>query len=255
MYSFTCCSKTFSDLRLYKNHVTSHMDTEGGIECNICLKFFASFSRYKAHMLYHARKKIVVETNSNDNGSMTDSQKRICHLCGKLYKNSYSLSYHVKKVHSKNFKHICNYCGKKFREKSVLNNHVLIHRIERKFKCTICNARFKQRTNLTVHKKSHGNPTTVKCTICSRVLKTQSILNRHMKTVHSKNDQLYMCALCPVTFNNRPAILSHLRRHRDVNGFKCHTCDKTYRTKSNLRKHVRIHTGNLLFAPRLFSNK
>ncbi|XP_063815005.1 zinc finger protein 845-like isoform X2 [Pseudophryne corroboree] len=52
---------------------------------------------------------------------------------------------------------------------------------------------------------------------------------------------LYRCAECSFTSCNLTALRRHMRRHSDK--YKCHLCEKTFGSTTELRIHVNVHLG------------
>ena len=75
-----------------------------------------------------------------------------------------------------------------------------------------------------------------KCLQCDRLFRLRSNLNHHIKGVHEK--VRYPCQRCEKQcFDKRT-----LKKHNCKTGFKCSICDKSFKSKSSLYKHVKgIH--------------
>lgn len=169
-----------------------------------------------------------------------------CDTCCKSYAGKDSLWHHTKSAHPLSKEQVyCKVCGKSFSETAKLNYHLLVHSEERKFVCKICCKAFKQRTNLITHFENHFGLKKVFCEICKKVFANMSNLRRHKKSLHFLLDYM-ACPLCSKTFSSDVLLKNHFdRMHTTVNlqTFKCHTCGRLYKSKDNLRVHVKKHLG------------
>ena len=76
-------------------------------------------------------------------------------------------------------------------------------------KCPHCTKEFLAKCELKLHQKEHQEQ--FKCTICGLVEKTQQQLNVHKK-LHENTDPLE-CALCNKQFKKKGALVRHMRIH------------------------------------------
>ncbi|XP_072306299.1 uncharacterized protein [Eucyclogobius newberryi] len=58
----------------------------------------------------------------------------------------------------------------------------------------------------------------------------------------------YQCSICKKTFKYKSYLQIHKRIHSDEKPFSCPICTKTFISTSNLRKHMRVHTGEKPFS-------
>lgn len=77
--------------------------------------------------------------------------------------------------------------------------------------------------------------------------KLKCILNAHLKS-HTKFE--FKCNQCEKVFRKKISLKRHLEYHTGtvVKPFACDYCDKTFRLNFNLVEHRRIHTGEKPFA-------
>jgi len=60
-------------------------------------------------------------------------------------------------------------------------------------------------------------------------------------------EKAFSCHICQKSFKTRQNLLRHERVHTGEKPFKCEVCQKTFTTKQNLNIHERIHTGEKPF--------
>lgn len=230
--------------------------------CDFCGKEFKCRSQLAVHFQTH-----------------TGERPHLCDICGRKFGRQYQLKRHKILVHanrangeedpSPDAPFTCSICGKRLKSEALLAAHSRIHSADKPHRCGICLRSFQRATclkqhHVRVHLKVKVNEaphaigrrktTTAKafpCPICSKVFKFKSLLASH-SLIHSDN-RPYGCDFCSRSFRR----LSHLKRHREVvhaNGarppqtFICHICGKDKKCRSQLARHVIIHTGERPFA-------
>ncbi|EAA12990.4 AGAP011418-PA, partial [Anopheles gambiae str. PEST] len=245
--TFPCpvCAKTYR--YGLKKHGRVHSN-EQPFACRYCPKRFKSPNAHRAHELIHQG---VVFT---------------CEYCKKTYRYKSLLNMHkprkpyvrratigkeqdssVKKPRvykkrpnrNKLPKKLCTVCGKFV---AHLNHHLLSHTKERRFPCTYCPRAFSRSSLLKVHVETvHLKKTAKSCELCDRSFSYKSSYTIHMKhgRVHS-NEQPFACRYCPKRFKSPNAHRAHELIHQGV-VFTCEYCEKTYRYKSLLNMHLRVH--------------
>ncbi|XP_072318454.1 uncharacterized protein [Eucyclogobius newberryi] len=117
----------------------------------------------------------------------------------------------------------CSECGKSFTLKSKLNKHMLVHSEEIPHKCSVCAKSFKFKSSVTNHEKIFHNI----CRVCETGFKDETSRKLHMKT------------------HQKPSKESRKRtaRKSSEKTYSCSFCEKCFYTKSDLERHIRIHTG------------
>ncbi|XP_060949877.1 endothelial zinc finger protein induced by tumor necrosis factor alpha-like [Limanda limanda] len=231
--------------------------------CDLCGKEFKCRSQLVIHFQTH-----------------TGERPHLCDTCGRKFARQHQLKRHKILIHAKQRRgeenspcelpFACSVCGKRLKSKALLAAHGHTHTSEKPHRCGVCLRSFQRATclkqhHLRVHLKVRVNnaPHAARyrkctaqakmfpCPICSKVFKFKSLLSSH-SLIHSEL-RPFACDFCSRSFRR----LSHLKRHREVvhaNGarppqsFICHICGKDKKCRSQLDRHVIIHTGERPFA-------
>nr|XP_023020048.1 zinc finger protein 431-like [Leptinotarsa decemlineata] len=86
-----------------------------------------------------------------------------------------------------------------------------------------------------------------RCRLCKNVFCLQSFFRYHIKRHKTRK---FLCDLCGLVSISRRKFLLHLKVHKkivNIDPLKCSNCEKTHRTKSNLREHQNFCLGILPF--------
>ncbi|XP_041669533.1 zinc finger protein 436-like [Cheilinus undulatus] len=264
------CPKAYmrtNDLEHHKKVV--HVD--GGAEpqrsssllCDLCGKEFKCKSQLAVHFQSH-----------------TGERPHLCDICGRKFSRQYQLKRHKILVHANRVNgeesgtpdspFACDVCGKRLKSEALLAAHARIHSGEKPHRCGVCLRSFQRAVCLKQHhvrvhlrvrvnegpragggRKSSMETKEFPCPVCGKVFKFRSLLTSH-SLIHSEV-RPYACDFCSRSFRR----LSHLKRHREVvhaNGerlpqsFICHICGKDKKCRSQLARHVIIHTGERPYA-------
>ncbi|XP_054479132.1 zinc finger protein 497-like [Anoplopoma fimbria] len=264
------CPKAYmrtNDLEHHKKiaHADGAADSQppSSLLCDLCGKEFKCRSQLAVHFQTH-----------------TGERPHLCDVCGRKFGRQYQLKRHKILVHANqsdgeenpppSSPFACAVCGKRLKSEALLSAHSRIHSGDKPHRCGVCLRGFQRATclkqhHLRVHLRVKVNEASraarrrrgaapVKafpCLICCKVFRFKSLLASH-SLIHSDN-RPYGCDFCSRSFRR----LSHLKRHREVvhaNGarppqtFVCHICGKDKKCRSQLARHVIIHTGERPFA-------
>uniref|UniRef100_A0A3P8WNG3 Zinc finger protein 708-like n=1 Tax=Cynoglossus semilaevis TaxID=244447 RepID=A0A3P8WNG3_CYNSE len=252
-------------------HHKKIVHVEGGKEprpslllCDFCGKEFKCRSQLHLHLQTH-----------------TGERPHLCDICGRKFARPHQLKRHKILIHSNQVigeenlasdsSYTCSVCGKRLKSEAHLMAHSHVHTDDRPHRCSICLRSFQRVTWLKQHhmrvhlkvrvcdaargggriRKSTSQTKAFPCPVCCKVFKFKSLLESH-SLIHSEV-RPYACDFCNRRFRRR----SHLKRHREVvhaNGerapqsFVCHICGKDKKCRSQLDRHVIIHTGERPFA-------
>ncbi|KAI5643517.1 hypothetical protein NE865_04501 [Phthorimaea operculella] len=136
---FKCkvCNVLFNKSYNFKKHYYSQHSAKQ-VECSECGRCYGSEALLKQHKY-------------DSHASIT------CSICGKSYKNRYSLLYHMRQ-HSGEQPYQCQHCDMKFQWSSRRAEHIRRYHLEPSVECDICHNMFRSLGSLYDHRKRHFNP-------------------------------------------------------------------------------------------------
>ncbi|XP_014248470.1 replication initiator 1-like isoform X2 [Cimex lectularius] len=105
----------------------------------------------------------------------------------------------------------CPECHMAYPDKSLLEQHLLGHTMERRFFCEICGAGLKRKDHLTRHKQSHNPDRPFVCTVCMKAFKRKEQLTLHF-VIHS-GEKRHVCTECGKGFYRKDHLRKHTRSH------------------------------------------
>ncbi|RZF37827.1 hypothetical protein LSTR_LSTR007189 [Laodelphax striatellus] len=286
-YQCEFCKAKFSQKGNLRAHVVRlhsiPRNEERVFKCHFCSCVFRKVSRLNAHMNRSHRGENPPETDSNSDGNEAavrkdmsdsfpakDSSDKVSHVrtvphactyCGKEFKKPSDLVRHIRiHTHEKPFK--CGLCFRSFTVRSTLTTHLRTHSNEKgRYCCFDCNKLFSSLGSLKVHLKSHMRAKKYLCKHCLEPYATIGERTRHMADVHGVHPETGEHALgdlqLPDVVLPEPLVMTHeglmemvaaskLTEDKD-RPIKCTLCDTRFNKLSNLKIHMRIHTGERPF--------
>ncbi|XP_039749290.1 zinc finger protein 570-like isoform X1 [Pararge aegeria] len=137
---------------------------------------------------------------------------------------------------------LCQFCGKISKNiKSHIKTHIA--KGEKKFKCHMCAKSFYTTAQWQYHLKSHSAiKETFKCDHCILVFSAKAEVARHM-TVHMEHKK-FSCTVCQKEYKWKSGLHRHMLIHNMTGrSIKCDVCDMLFYSQGHLKAHYRVHTG------------
>lgn len=260
------------------NHSISSLKAAVGVEdddankpykCSLCARQF----RLKASLQGHL--KVKHNQYTRQNAKHDDDKLFECAFCNMRFASQNSLYHHKRRKHqdllatpvadseisttvvemeneTENNGFVnCTFCHKDI-PTSEIKYHDRRHKYalnkKRKFLCAFCPREYNSETSVKLHeKKVHmcEKPEPKECPICQKKVDPKYLKN-HIENVHT-SERKFICDICGDPFKSYVLLHSHKRLHLERN-FACTVCEKKFIRSSDLKVHMRIHTGEEPYA-------
>ncbi|XP_064206322.1 zinc finger protein 711-like isoform X1 [Anguilla rostrata] len=173
-----------------------------------------------------------------------------CHICGKKFRSRGFLKRHMKNHPDHMFKkkYQCTDCdfttNKKVSFHNHLEDHKLITKSEKVPEFTEYTRRYCEASPLGSNKLilRDTEPRLHRCKYCDYETAEQGLLNRHLLAVHSKNFA-HVCVECAKGFRHPSELKKHMRTHTGEKPYRCQHCEFRCADQSNLKTHVKSKHG------------
>lgn len=105
----------------------------------------------------------------------------------------------------------CPQCQMAYPDKDLLEQHLVGHKIERRFICDTCGAGLKRKEHLERHKLGHNPERPYICPVCNKGFKRKEHLNLH-SVIHS-GSKSEVCMECGKGFYRKDHLRKHAKSH------------------------------------------
>ena len=146
----------------------------------------------------------------------------------------------------------CKLCSLSFESKSYseYQDHINSHKNSSGlFVCNYqnCSKTFKAWCHLTDHFYCHGsNPKPHLCSYCSYTSITRANVRKHEIAVHEDPDRRdFVCSTCQKRFKTSSNLMEHAKIHLDSK-HRCEFCKKEFKSQVGYNQHLRVHSGALI---------
>ncbi|CAG9801039.1 unnamed protein product [Chironomus riparius] len=171
--------------------------------------------------------------------------------CGKKYIKKYRLLTHLNSHYNVSFP--CKACGKTFSSKQCLGRHMISHETLKLFECDKCPKSFAKKFQVRNHLQNvHVYEKVVpsfKCHFedCSKIFVNNLRLQHHLKYTHEGGDQV-ICEICSKTFKKRSSLDEHMRIHtrKPCDRYQCEICGHYIADIRVFQRHVKNHATESL---------
>ncbi|CAL1262540.1 unnamed protein product [Larinioides sclopetarius] len=216
-YPCKMCGKKFADSSARRKHYQTHTG-EKPYTCEICQRAFTQISHLREHQVTHTREK-----------------GHTCDMCEKKFTTKSSLQRHV-------LTHIncCEICGETFTTSSKLERHKELHDSSRPYSCPYCTRRFVKKTDVNTHVLIHSEVKDIICKICNGAFKSYRYLRVHHYHYHTGMEPPYVCPVCKKGFFQEMSLQKHSVAHMPKKRVKCFECKKVFGTPEVLEDHICI---------------
>ena len=114
----------------------------------------------------------------------------------------------------------CFVCGQSFSNGKKLEHHISSHAVvdkDGRYCCSLCHKTFDHHRKLEIHTRSHTGFKPHKCELCGRCFPYYSSYYYH-KMTHTE-DRPHKCGVCGKGFIQTRYLRSHMKTHKDQNGW------------------------------------
>ncbi|XP_016853114.2 zinc finger protein 850 [Anolis carolinensis] len=253
--------------------------------CNICGRNFSQGSNLRKHQRLHTGEKpyqctdcgerFMWTSSLNSHRKKTHKRKKVSHKkvntfvspeCGKTFSGASYLAQH-QQVHIGST--TCPTCGKNFNQLSDLKKHQRIHTGEKPYQCTDCGERFTWSKSLGLHRKNFHKgkklvPVLQRITVipgefllwsemgekvnqAKHVTRPSDGCIKEKPYKHTDSEESFISPLSLGKDGERKKAELSRSADKKKEAHTCSECKKSFEWASQLRRHLRVHSGEKPF--------
>ncbi|XP_066151325.1 zinc finger protein 569-like [Euwallacea fornicatus] len=227
---------------------TTNVPKNGPFSCSICDKTFSSVKFLGNHH---------VKCRSKDAlSSAKTKHPHRCLKCPKTYRTIRQLTTHERKhsdqeltlQHDQDLNlYICQICSTAFQSSTEAENHLNVHK--ESFACLKCPTQFTTLKSLAIHMGQHPEEGKIPCPLCHFKASKKINLLHHLSSIHTDT---FSCKICDKTFNSKSNLRRHMFRHDETKKKTCVVCFKNFfEERALLRHQICIHKVEIRADPSL----
>ena len=258
------CNEAFRTSKGLKTHMLDHSE-KFNFQCHLCTDEYKTEESLKRHLMVthapkgnftcpHCSKPFKIELLFSQHvrkcqRSKKEKKSYQCNLCLKSFCSEKAVRNHKSSFHEGLRNFACTKCEKTYTDNTPLRKHMqTVHTVKGSFECKECKKMFENAVKLDAHNyRSHvTKDDKIKCRFCNKALHKYSI--KYHEQAHIDYDaEKFKCEKCSRLFSRNFEFKRHMKKHENIDNnivenHKCDQCDKSYKLKEYLNKHIRyIH--------------
>lgn len=166
--------------------------------------------------------------------------------------------------HKKSFK--CSFCDKLVCTKRERDDHENMHFGRRPYECYMCQKTYSASSSLKTHLKLHSTDLPHKCLACDKSFIKRIKLEHHIREKHlpaTDPRRFFPCKDCQKSFRTYSNMCRHVNTHHKpvkIGTFICDYCHKIFPTRGKIVRHVLHHVVKDIkhkcrFCDKMFTDK